>query len=206
MSYLKSFTTRQTPQGRLIPGAGQVPNSAGGYAWAVDEWARLDRFLVLGSDGGTYYITEQALTRENAEAVVRCLQVDGPRVVRRIIEISEAGRAPKNEPAIFALALAAGLGDELTRRAAFEALPRVCRIGTHLFHFARFVEQFRGWGRGLRKAIAAWYDTRPAADLAYQAIKYQQRDGWSHRDLLRLAHVKAPDEQHQAIYYWMTRG
>ena len=44
-----------------IPGAGQIANSAGGYAWAVDDWVRLDRFLVLGSEGGTYYIGERDL-------------------------------------------------------------------------------------------------------------------------------------------------
>ena len=27
----------------------------GGFAWAVDDWARLRRFLILGSEGGSYY-------------------------------------------------------------------------------------------------------------------------------------------------------
>ena len=53
--------------------------------------------------------------------------------------------------------MAAGLGDEATRRAALEALPRVCRISTHLFQFATFVEGFRGWGRSLRRAVGGWY-------------------------------------------------
>jgi 60 kDa SS-A/Ro ribonucleoprotein len=126
-------------------------------------------------------------------------------VVRRIVDISEAGRAPKNDPAIFALALAAARGDEATRTAAFAALMRVCRTGTHLLHFARYVEGFRGWGRGLRRAVSAWY-AQPAERLAYQAVKYRQRDGWAQRDLLRLAHPKATSEQHQALYYWMTHG
>lgn len=72
-----TFSTRQTPQSQAIPGSTQVPNSAGGYAWAVDDWTHLDRFLVLGSEGGTYYIKEQALTAENAQAVMRCIQSDG---------------------------------------------------------------------------------------------------------------------------------
>jgi 60 kDa SS-A/Ro ribonucleoprotein len=55
--------------------------------------------------------------------------------------------------------MAAGLGDEPTRRAALAALPRVARIGTHLFQFATFVEQFRGWGRSLRRAVGGWYQT-----------------------------------------------
>ena len=119
--------------------------------------------------------------------------------------MSESGRAPKNDPAIFALALCVTLGDAETKRAAKEALPRVCRIGTHLFHFAQYVDGMRGWGRGLREAVAAWY-AMPAAKLALQGVKYGQRDGWAHRDLLRLAHPKPPTEQHETIYGWMVRG
>ena len=83
-----------------------------------------------------------------------------PRTVAEIVAISRDGRAPKNDPAIFALAMAAGLGDEPTRQAALAALPDVCRTGTHLFHFATFVEEFRGWGRALRRAVGGWYAQR----------------------------------------------
>jgi 60 kDa SS-A/Ro ribonucleoprotein len=183
-TYLTGVSTRSTPQSQPIPGTDQVPNSAGGHAWAVDDWTRLHRFLILGTEGGSYYAREPALTRENADGVQRCITADGPRTVAIIREVSTAGRAPKNDPAIFALAMAAAAPDEATRKAALAALPDVCRIGTHLFHFAAFVEQFRG----LRSAIGAWYLDKDPDALAYQLVKYRQRDGWSHRDLLRLAH------------------
>jgi 60 kDa SS-A/Ro ribonucleoprotein len=188
--YARHFSTRQTPQTEPIPGSNQVPNNAGGHAFALDDWARLDRFLVLGAENGSYYVSEQALTVENARAVRRCIDRDGERTVRRIVEISEAGRAPKNDPAIFALAMAAGLGPPSTRAAALAALPRVCRVGTHLFQFAQNILAFRGWGRALRRAVGAWYVAREPRELAYQLSKYQQRNGWSHRDLLRLTHPK----------------
>src|SRR5689334_24745433 len=151
MSMIKSLrdfvrNRENTPQNEPLPGTSQVPNSAGGFAWAVDEWTRLDRFLILGSEGGTYYIAERALTVENATAVARCIAADGPRTVARIVEISEAGRAPQNDPASFALALCATLGDQATKQAAFVAVPRVCRTGTHLVHFAELVDGLRRWG------------------------------------------------------------
>jgi 60 kDa SS-A/Ro ribonucleoprotein len=207
MSYLsKWFNKKKTPQSAPIPGTSQVPNSAGGFAFAVDDWARLDRFLILGAEGGSYYATERKLTRENAQAVLRCLQLDGRRVVNRIVAVSDEGRAPKNDPALFALALAAKLGDVETRRAAFAALPRVARIGTHLFHFAEYVKALGGWGRGTMRAFARWYTEMEASRLALQAVKYQSRDGWSHRDLLRKAHPVAKDDRQQAIFHWMTKG
>jgi 60 kDa SS-A/Ro ribonucleoprotein len=145
---------------------------------------------VLGAEGGSYYASEQDLAVENARAVQRCITQDGGRTVQRIVEISEVGRAPKNDPAIFALAMAASMGSAATRATALAALPRVCRVGTHLFQFAENIQAFRGWGRALRRAVGAWYAAMEPRELAYQLSKYQQRNGWSHRDLLRLTHPK----------------
>lgn len=202
VAYREHFSTRATPQSEAIPGKNMARNNAGGFAFTVDDWTRLDRFLILGAEGGTYYVQEKELTKQNAQAVMRCIQADGLRTVARIVEISHAGRAPKNDPALFALAMAASLGDEKTRQAALAALPKVARIGTHLFHFVHYVEGFRGWGRSLRRAVADWYQAKSPDDLAYQLVKYQQRDGWSHRDLLRLAKPVPVDEQHKALYAW----
>ncbi len=206
INYAKIFNRRATPQSQPIPGSTQVRNSDRGYSWAVDDWTRFDRFLILGAEGGTYYIGERELVKQNHDALVRCIKADGIRAVNRIVEISDAGRAPKNDPAIFALALVATHGDAAAKGQAFANLNKVCRIGTHLFHFAEYVNAMRGWGRGLRNAVGRWYLDRGADDLAHQAVKYQQRDGWSHADLLRLAHPKAPSVQHDAVFRWMLAG
>jgi 60 kDa SS-A/Ro ribonucleoprotein len=216
MRYLKKHRTRRVAQWVPLPGSTQVPNSAGGFAWAVDDWARLRRFLVLGSEGGSYYASEWKLTRENAKTVERCLAEDGERTVAEIVHISEEGRAPKNDPALFALAMAAGADDERARKAALEALARVARTGTHLFRFAQFVEGFRGWGRSLRRAIGAWYASKPVDSIAYQAVKYRQREGVTHRDLLRLAHpagsvsagnpTLSVSDEHARLFEWIVRG
>lgn len=206
INYAKIFNRRATPQSQPIPGSTQVRNSAGGFSWAVDDWTRFDRFLIFGAEGGTYYIGERNLVKQNHDALVRCIKADGIRAVNRIVEISDAGRAPKNDPAIFALALVATHGDATAKAHAFADLNKVCRIGTHLFHFAEYVNAMRGWGRGLRNAVGRWYLARGADDLAHQAVKYQRRDGWSHADLLRLAHPKAPSVQHDAVFRWMLDG
>ena len=217
MDYARHVQAHETPQSEPIPGSAQVPNSAGGYAWAVSKWDRLDRFLVLGTEGGTYYVGERQLTRENADAIVACLAEDAARTITRIAEVSEAGRAPRNDPAVFALALAYAEGNAEARRFALAALPRVCRIGTHLFHFVKFIETLRPagpkgggkgpgrWGRALRRAVAAWYQA-DAPRVAYQAVKYVQRDGWSHKDLVILSHPKPLTAAHGALYDWIVNG
>ena len=206
INYARLFHRRHTPQSQPIPYSTQVPNSAGGYAWQVDDWTRLDRFLILGAEGGTYYIAERDLVKQNHDALVRCIKADGIRAVNRIVEISDSGRAPKNDPAVFALALVATHGNAEAKAKAFAVLPKVCRIGTHLFHFAEYVNALRGWGRGLRNAVGRWYVSREVDDLAYQIVKYQRRDQWSHGDLLRLAHPKAPSREHDAVFRWALKG
>jgi 60 kDa SS-A/Ro ribonucleoprotein len=206
-NYASQFSRRgPTLQTSPIPGKNMSQNNAGGFSFVLDDWARLDRFLILGAEGGTFYVGEHDLVKDNHDALVRCLKDDGVRTVMRIMDISESGRAPKNDPAIFALALAFQHGDLETKLAAVAALPKVCRIGTHLFHFCNYVSALRGWGSSLRRAVSQWYIGQDAERLALQIVKYQSRDGWSHRDCLRLAHPKSDDKTIQAILRWAVGG
>lgn len=210
LDFTKHVATRlrrlTTPQAEPIPDSSQIPNSGGGFAWGVDQWTRFDRFLIYGSERGTYYIRERKLTLESADAVRQCLAEDGVRAVRRVVEISQSGRAPKNDPALFVLAMAASSEDAETRVTALAALPAVARTGTHLFHWLHFVTAFRGWGRSVRSAVGRWYTRKSSRDLAYQVLKYQARDGWSHRDALRLAHPKAPSFEHDLLFRYVVKG
>lgn len=203
--YGEIVNTRATPPNEKARST-QVENNAGGFVFATGPWTQLDRFLILGQIGPTYYATERKVVKDAAVALDTCIQLDGKRFVDRIVEISDSGRAAKNDPAIFALAMAAGATNPATRKYALDALPKVARIGTHLFHFAQDVQSFRKWGRGLRSAIASWYTSKHENDLAMQAIKYQQRDGWSHRDLLRLSHPMSKTPGMDATFRWMIGG
>lgn len=200
MRYSDYLSNKSTPQTSPIPGTNQVENSAGGYVWQLSKWEQLERFLILGCEGGTYYAKERDLTVENAKIVVDCAAEDAEGTVNIISLVSNTGRAPKNDPAIFALALVASQPLPATRAAAYMALPNVCRTATHLFHFCQAVQDMRGWSRGLRAAVSRWYNARSAEDIEYQLLKYKQRDGWTHRDVLRLAHPTPPTLAHAALY------
>lgn len=196
-----------TPQTQPIPGkeAVMVKNNAGGYVFKLDDWKRLNRFLILGTQGGSYYVSEKKLTVDNAKIVETCLLEDGLKTVQAIVDVSRAGKAPNNSQAIFALAMAASDSNQKTRKAALDAMPLVCRTGTHLFEFAEYVQSFRGWGRTLRNAMGNWYQQKDLDVLAYQLMKYKNRNGWSHRDVLRLAHPKTSDANRNLMYKWTTK-
>src|SRR6266702_1139081 len=266
-----------TPQTEVIPGreADMATNNAGGVSFVVDDMTRLSRFLVLGSSSSTYYVKQRVLTKQNLDCVERLLKAGrGLDVVAKVIEISKAGRAPSNDPALFVLARCVSCdvfgksayhrpsktytlhrehnadlfekfpeegvprmfrnntvtmvrhGDTITkvttlstkmtqeddprdvvvRQVAYAALPDVARTGTHLFHYMAFEKQFRGRGSAHRRALKRYYNELNAERLAYQMLKYQQRDGWSQRDILRLTRPKPPDSAHNALYHWSVKG
>lgn len=201
-TYSKILNTKNTHQTEAVPGKNQVPNSAGGFVFEVNDWVKLERFLILGTEGGSYYASEKQLTKQNAETIIRCLKKDGAKTVETIVAISDGGRAPKNDPAIFALAVALKMGDETTKRLAAAAVPRVCRIGTHIFQFAESVKGLGGWGRLTKKAFTGWYTGQTPDQLAMNLAKYQSREGWSHRDILRKVKVKPANDEVKNLFGW----
>lgn len=179
-------------------------NNAGGFSFLMDKWGQFDRFIIMGSEGASYYASEKKQTLNNAKNVVACIKEDGMRAVDRIVELSDAGRALKNDPAIFALAIAASSANKEVAEHAFANLGKVCRIGTHLFSFMEAYNELGKWRGYAKRGIANWY-ARHEDKLAMQLLKYQQRNGWSHRDVLRLAHVKPKSEGHNALFHWVTK-
>jgi len=192
----------------------QVLNAAGGYVFKADDMTRLDRFLILGTLDGTYYTTARKLTFDNTDHILKMLKSKPCKVIDRVVEVSKGGRARFNDPAIYVLALAATSDDKKVRRMALGSLQDVCRISTHLFTFLTYVKNLKGttgWGRGLRNAISHWYNDKSVKDVAYQICKYPQRkvEGdmpWSHRDVLRKAHVVPNGNSRSLAFQYAIAG
>lgn len=196
---LKNFASAEkaaktvTPQRVRTPGrTDEVQNNAGGFTFKVSDKDRLERFLILGTEGGTYYVDQKTLTKQNAEFVRKMIAQNERLVVDTVVDVSENARAFRNTPAIFTLALVLSEGQD--KAYARAAVSKVVRTGTHLFEFAQFLDDFGGWGRAKRRAVADWYTGKDAGALAYQAVKYRQRNGWTHRDLFRKSHPQGVNE------------
>ncbi len=191
-------------QTEQVPGKNQVKNNAGGYVFQITPWDMFKRFLIIGSQSNSYYADAKAITTDNVDNLIKCIQEDGMRVVNMIVDVSDKGLAAKNDPAIFALALTATYGNDDVKRYAFQNLNKVCRIGTHIMMFAEYCNSMRGWGRSLKNAVAKWYTSKNTSDAAYQMMKYKNRENWSHRDLLRVSHPKA-DGDMAMLFNWVTK-
>ncbi|XP_046844079.1 60 kDa SS-A/Ro ribonucleoprotein-like [Xenia sp. Carnegie-2017] len=174
----------------------QDENRVEDFVWKVDDVKRLRRFLVLGSETPTYYIDERTLGLENERVLSNLLEAGrGVEVVNEIEKYSIGGRTARQQAIMFSLAVCARKGDLATKRQAYKALPKICRIPTHLFMFIKFCKLFsesgKGWGRAHRNAIKRWYKEKDPWKLAMDLTKYQKRKGWSQRDVARLMHLKS---------------
>ena len=131
----------------------------------------------------------------------------GTEVVGLIYKVSTEDRACKQTPTLYALAICARSNDPKTKHAAYKILGSVCRIPTHLFEFVKFCEKESagtGWGRSQRVAIGKWYNEKDPITLAYLVTKYKKRRGWSHRDVVRLAHVKSKNKKIKMVLKYVV--
>ena len=110
--------TRQTERAPGNEGARQVRNNAGGYVFQAGDEARILRFLTLGTTGGTYYVREQEHTVANAQFIVGIAQSNPDLLVRLVRDVSTAGRAPRQNATLFALAAACAFAPEGEQRTA----------------------------------------------------------------------------------------
>ncbi|KAK7944827.1 hypothetical protein WMY93_000555 [Mugilogobius chulae] len=183
------------------------------HPWEMDEKARLCRFLCFGSEGDIYTSREEVqVSRESAEALLALLEDGrGTDVVEVIAKYSQDGRVVSMGPCLFALAVCSQHSDLKTRQAAFKAVKEVCQDPVCLFTFIKYKKELKDtesgiWGRALRKAVSNWYNGQNAMNLAVSVSKCKQQNGWSHQDLLKLAHVKPANDGVALVCKYIMKG
>ncbi|MFI6813720.1 TROVE domain-containing protein [Nonomuraea sp. NPDC050328] len=221
---LAALSASATPQSQPIPGREheQVRDNAGGYVFAKDLWQQVEDFLILGTAGGTYYLGQDRLTADNAGTLFQAIREDGVRVVELVTAVSTARppRAPKQRPALFALAAAYAQGDAGTRQAAKAVLAKVARTTDHLAQFFGYYKNLGGKpsprggtapraGRSLRTALGSWFLQGEPDAVAFKAVKARQRktpqgEAFDLRDVLRIAHPVADTAQRKALFGWIA--
>jgi len=225
-TYANHAANPKTPQNKKAKTT-QVKDRSGGYVFKVDDWTRFNRFLIIGNENGGYYASARELTMESYDCILKCLKLDAKRAVDTIVEISDQGRAIKNDPAIFALAVCSVHGNDKTREYANKVMPKVARFSTAFFTWVDAVNTLKEGrrGKGLLRTIGRWYTEKDAVQLAYQICKYPGRaighQRWTHADALRLARISPykngkisrngkaltiPTKDHATVFHYATHG
>lgn len=205
------------------------------YQLKKGDLNRLTRFLIMGTETGSFYQTTQKLTLENTQIAQKQLD-KGPEAVTEIVRVSHEGLAEKQDAILFTLALATRSKNDETRSAAYQAVIPVCRTLSQLCSFLDYRFALGGYDNGkhvgekiknardkkgkpiterygshassmgLRTAIQNWLNAQSDADLAYQIMKYPNRAGLSFRDILRIAKPTPKSLTRSSLYQYGTKG
>jgi 60 kDa SS-A/Ro ribonucleoprotein len=205
------FTSKQknknTPQSQPIAGreAEMIQGQSGGYAFDAGIWQMLRRCLIVGTAQSTYYADKKELTADFFDTVRQAV-VENPIKVAEEIAYASDGKAINNSAPLFALVLLSMGETPEAKKAFMEIFPSVVRTGSHFYEWLSYTKSLRGFGKAIKEVGTKWLSREDVKGLAYQLLKYQQRNGFSHRDALRLFHVKPPTEDHQLLFDWVVKG
>lgn len=204
-TYTSIVSETNVPQTQPLPlRTDMVKNNAGGYVFEATPQAKLERFLLLGTMGGTFYAGERELTEAATKFLIERIKADGLGLLATADRFVKEKRILKLDTALYILALASTHGNEATKRASYDYISQWCNTGTHLMQFVSMVNDLRGWSAGLRKGVARWYTGMTFDRLIYQTLKYQNRANFSHKDVLRLAHPKATSDEENEYYKFLV--
>lgn len=215
-----------TPQSKPLPGREKemVDNSSGGYSFKQSDKDILYRWMIIGSENGTYYTQDKIEVTKIGTAALKL--VDKKKIVEMAKDVIENGKANKLEYAIYSLAYVAYHGDINEKQLVYSIAPQILGNMPKMTMFLACYQAIKKietgkstiGGSGICRVISKWYMTMPTGLMAYQVAKYPQRNGFSHADLLRISHIgrlesnKAkytlPDDKVAIVEYikWYTNG
>lgn len=172
-------------------------NSAGGMTYVVSDEDLIDRILILGTNSNTYYATAQKLTDDAIASIKKMIsEGKGEMIVSRVKDIYKSGRAPKQDPTLFVLALLTQTDvPEKIKKSALECVVNL-RILTHLYTWIglrKSISGKKGFGRAIRTQMLNFVKNRSGIHLAYLFTKYRSRkvgsETWSIDDIIKCAHI-----------------
>jgi len=201
------FATRKgkvTPQTQVIPGrdVDMTKNLAGAIGFKADKWIALRRWLLTGSMFDGYYQGKEEMTDANIKLLSELIAKDPSKVASEIIDASKKGISV-HTPILALTFLSMGEGE--AKKLFKSAFKDTVRTASHLYEFMNYVKDYRGKGSVIHSAMNSWLSDRSISDLEYQFLKYQSREGFSGRDILRLAKPKSEGTRSQ-LYNWITGG
>lgn len=159
--------------------------------FTVTPWVQVERLLQFGGTEPVARAQDFVPNAVSDAAVHACIFANARIVYTMVHATLTSGNATKRQPALYVLAALlshAATPTPIKHIIVQDTLVLVSST-TDFFTLLGYVTKMRGTGRTVRRIIQAWY-ARPPAELAYQLVKYRQREGWTHKDALALGHVK----------------
>jgi 60 kDa SS-A/Ro ribonucleoprotein len=195
----------------------EILNNCGKEVFQISDIDQVKRFLSLGSDNGTYYVSNKELTIQNIDSIENVLVSNNRDKLINLIK-TYIGKCKKQEPLVYLLARCCTYDSQNKemiefRRSAYDLVDEVCTIPTNLFLFLKYTKYLynkhknsNGWNNLHKKAICNWYNSKDDMNLIYQMTKYKDRHDYTHRDVMRLSHIVPNSVNKQHIYRYFVKG
>lgn len=176
-------------------------NLAGGYAFKADDWQALRRWLLCGSLTNGFYQSSFDMTTQNLEIIKRLVNENPKKVAEEILYASKKG-INVQIPILGLVFLS--MGNKEAKGAFKEVFGEVIRTASHLYTFFKYNKMLRGFGRLIHSSVNSWLDSHDPKELEYQFLKYQSREGWSAKDVLRIVKPVESDPIKSNLYGWIV--
>ena len=168
----------------------------------------LERFLLTGSMAPTYTANDKfaEFSKDNLNAIKTIFECFPETAFDKLVEVVTQFKAPRKPPVLLALACALGM-ESLKGRAEILAQGQLS-TGTDLFVLTKMmVDLGRGGGRSFKRQVNTMYrhldDAEGRDKLAMNFVKFRNRAGWTHRDILRVGHYK-PSKANNDLFKWVV--
>ena len=170
----------------------------------------LERFLLTGSMAPAYTANDKfaEFSEDNVNAIKTIFECFPEAAFDKLVEVVTQFKAPRKPPVLLALACALGM-ESLKGRAEILAQGQLS-TGTDLFVLTKMlVDLGRGGGRSFKRQVNTLYrhldDTSGDGrdKLAMNFVKFRNRAGWTHRDVLRVGHYK-PSKANNDLFKWVV--
>ncbi|XP_071442091.1 RNA-binding protein Ro60-like [Hetaerina americana] len=146
---------------------------------------------------------EKSLSKNNEDKTTPRDGWPSPGVVHLAKEVLKSYKGACRPAAIFVLA-ACSRAEGPARSEAFSAAAEL-QSPEDILLFIKYATDLtpnhKGWGAGIRRAIKGWYvDQCGSMELAEKVTRIRQRHSWSHKDVLKLVHLKPKDPVQAMVF------
>lgn len=131
---------------------------------------------------------------------------------KKVIEIIEQAIKfdwlPNRNLVLHVLALCTHFTDNAElKTAAYKCASNFIRNAEELFQYIKYERALQvNASRGLRRVINDWYIKQELPRLLSEVTLIRSHHGWTHRDALKVAHVKASDTERRVLLAYACRG
>jgi len=188
----------------------QIKNSEGAFVYEITDEMKLRRFLILGCENGTYYATANNLLNSSFNVVDKMIRDDKESLILSTLkEISLNGKARKNDQVIAVLLRVFVKTLDITiKKDIINLFPQIVRTGTHFFLAHQIMKNYvdageYGWSTTTKKLFSSFYQL-PTEKLAFQMLKYRNRENWTWKDSLRLNHIR-PVGDNETLFKYVVK-